>query len=254
MRTTVSQIVSALAAVFFVSTAFASDFEIQAADSQLAFVNQKFIAGESVVDIPSPGEPAYAKKGNAGAYYPGTNEGRTPDFNSPIPNFGLVVEGAYRGARITTDEHFKFLKDMGVNTLVNLQWPLKNDAKLCQKYGLNCSYDPVIIVPLVDWYFDMKALKKTFEFSVSELKAGRKIYIHCHFGRERTGILAAALTIRDSMCDPEKQKDPQLKENTWKLVEAGFVKYGYKSTYAKPFREMRSWIDNFENNKDWLCR
>lgn len=254
MRVTVSKTVSALAVLFFVSAASASDLESQAANSRLTFADQKFISGESMADIPSPGEPVYVEKGGGGPYFPGTNEGKAPEFNSPIPNFGLVVEGVYRGARITMDEHFKFLKDMGVNTLVNLQWPLKNDAKLCEKYGLNCSYDPVRIVPYVDWYFDMKALKKTFEFSVSELKAGRKIYIHCHFGRERTGILAAALTIRNNMCDPERQKDPQLKENTWKVVEAGFVKYGYKSTYAKPFREMRSWIDNFENNKDWLCR
>ncbi|MDA8324788.1 MAG: hypothetical protein M0033_01065 [Nitrospiraceae bacterium] len=253
MRSIIPRTASALAMLFFISTASASELESRAAGSLLGFADQKFIA-ENAGDIPSPGKPAYAEKGGEGPYYPGTNEGKAPDFNSPIPNFGLVVEGVYRGARVTTDKHFKFLKDMGITTMVNLQWPLKDDKKLCRKYGFDCSYDPVAIVPFVDWYFDMKALKRTFEFSVNELKAGRKIYIHCHFGRERTGILAAALTIRDSMCGPDRQNDPQLKEKTWKTVEAGFVKYGYKSTYAKPFREMRSWINDFEKNKDWLCR
>ena len=56
------------------------------------------------------------------------------------------------------------------------------------------------------------------------------------------------------MCDPARRKDPRIKEKTWELVDAGFKKFGYKMTYKKPFEEMRTWITDFEGNKEWLCR
>lgn len=253
MRPTVSKVFIALTAVFLASGAFAGDIEEQAAAGGQPFAGQGFSFEDYTVDIPSPSAPAEARSKDQGPYYPGTNE-RSPEFGGPVDNFGLVIDGVYRGARVSKEEQFKFLKDAGVNTLVNVSWPARDNKDLCEKYGFNCSYQAVKIVPGADLYFGMKDLKGAFDLTLDELKAGRKVYIHCHFGRERTGILAAALMIRENMCDPSRQQDPQLKEKTWEVVEASFKKFGYKMTYRKPFKEMKSWITDFEGNKAWLCR
>lgn len=253
MRPTASKVFIALTAVFLASGAFAGNIEDQAAGSGQFFEGRGFNVEEVAGEIPSPSAPAEVRSKGQGPYYPGTNE-RSPESSGPIPNFGTVVEGVYRGARVSKEEQFKFLKDAGVNTLVNVSWPARDDKDLCEKYGFDCSYNAVKIVPGADLYFGMKDLKGAFDLTVEELKAGRKVYIHCHFGRERTGILAAALMIRQSMCDPVRQRDPRLKEKTWEVVEASFKKFGYKMTYEKPFKEMKSWITDFEGNKAWLCR
>ena len=253
MKPVTPSILIALTAVFLVSGAFAGEFESQAASSRQSFEGQWFPAEGVTNGIPAPSAPVEVRTKNQGPYYPGTNE-RSPEFGGPVDNFGLVIAGVYRGARVSKEEQFKYLKDNGINTLVNVSWPAKDNPELCAKYGFDCSYNAVKIVPGADLYFGMKDLKGAFDFTLDELKAGRKVYIHCHFGRERTGILAAALMIRQNMCEPSRQADPQLKEKTWDLVEASFKKFGYKMTYQKPFEEMKSWITDFESNKAWLCR
>lgn len=249
----VSKILAAVTLGLWVSPVFAGELENAAADSGQYFFSEGLDLNDAQAGIPEPGAPADARGKDEGPYYPGTNE-RAPEASGPIDNFGPVVEGVYRGARVTKDEQFQFLKDNGISTLVNIQWPLRDDSDLCKKYGFDCSYQAVKIVPFVDWYFGMDDLKDAYYFTLDQLKAGKKVYIHCHFGRERTGILAAALMIRESMCDPVRQLDPQLKEKTWEVVEGSFKKFGYKMTYEKPFKEMKSWISDFEGNKDWLCR
>jgi hypothetical protein len=253
MNPVTSRILIAVTTFFLASGAFAGDIEDQAAVSGLSFPSLEFQFEEVSGAIPSPSAPAEVRAKDLGPYYPGINE-RSPESGGPVSNFGLVVDGVYRGARISKEEQFKFLKDAGVSTLVNVSWPARDDKDLCEKYGFDCSYKAVKIIPGADLYFGMKDLKGAFGFTVDELKAGRKVYIHCHFGRERTGILAAALMIRQNMCEPSRQGEPQLKEKTWDLVEASLKKFGYKMTYQKPFEEMKSWITDFEGNKAWLCR
>ena len=225
----ISKILTALITVFFAAGAFAGDLEDRAVNSGLSFI-RRGAAIDEVRDAGSYPVPAPVKLNEQDPYYPGTNE-REPEVSGPVHNFGRVIDGVYRGARITNEKQFKFIEDAGISTLVNIQWPARDNPGLCKKYGFDCSYQPVKIVPGADLYFGMKDLKSAFDLTLDELKAGRKVYIHCHFGRERTGILAAALMIRQNMCDPARRKDPRIKEKTWELVDAGFKKFGYKMTY-----------------------
>ena len=155
------------------------------------------------------------------------------------------------------DEDYAFLKKTGIYTVVNLQYPFvlfKDYPVLCSKYHLNCAYLPVEIIPRSDLVFDIAALKNAYKFTLDELKAGKEVYLHCYYGQERTGILAAALMIRERMCKPGVENDPKIRANTWKALDEAFRKYGYREAHQKPFMEMKTWVTGFESNKNWICQ
>ena len=158
---------------------------------------------------------------------------------------------------MTKEEDYKFLKDMGIDTTINLQYPFvifKSDPLLCSKYHLNCSYLPVKIIPQVDWVFGLDEFKTAYKFAIDELKAGRTIYVHCFYGQERTGLLVSALYIRENMCRPGAENDPAAKEKAWREIDASLREVGYREVHRSPFNEMKSWLSDFQKNKSWICR
>jgi hypothetical protein len=252
MRAIISNIFAAAALSLLVSGAFASDSEKQAADglTQLTQNSSQVSSSRSVTPIPEPvvaqQQPELADPAAVGA---------STEPSCPVKNFGGVVEGVYRGGTISNEEKMKFIKDMGISVAVNMQWPIRDPQDLCDKYGIKCIYSGVPIFPGADLFFGMKELKQGFKIVLEELKAGNKVYIHCTFGRERTGILAAALQIREKMCASDRQSDPDFKVGVMKEVEAEFSKFGGRGkTYKKPYEAMKTWITDFEANKDWLCQ
>ncbi|MCX5784160.1 MAG: hypothetical protein NTX59_00570 [Elusimicrobia bacterium] len=258
MRIVISKGLVALTLALCASNVFASELESLAAGSETAFLNPKFAQTESLTAIPAPAMPVKASATQTPwPYFPGTNEGKSPEFNSPIPNFGMVMKGVYRGARMTKEADYAFLRKMGIDTSVNLQYPFiifKDAPLLCSKYHLNCSYLPVKIIPRTDVIFGMDELKTAYKFTREEIKAGKTVYIHCWYGQERTGLLSAALIINERMCKPGAERDPQLKEKTWLEVDQSLRKYGYREVHQKPFLAMKTWITEFEKNKSWICQ
>ena len=255
MRIVISKGLFALVLACCASNVFASELESLAANSGTAFLTPQFTHRDSPAGIPDPSKPVY--KQTIWPYFPGTYEGKPAEFNSPIPNFGKVMKGVYRGARMTKEADYAFLRKMGIDTAINLQFPyiiFMDEPLLCSKYHLNCSYLPVKIIPQTDVIFGMDELKTAYKFTVDEIKAGKTVYIHCWYGQERTGILAAALIIRKHMCKPGSESDQKLKDKTWQEVDQSFRKYGYREVHQTPFLAMKTWITDFENNKSWLCQ
>lgn len=181
--------------------------------------------------------------------------------NIPVGNFGtvdldasrasedLLSAPAYRGGSLDNEAAYRFMGTLGVNSVINLQSSHHEDQAACTKYGLNCR--DFSVLP-----FDHLRLGKSgdfraaFNFAVDELKAGKKIYIHCMKGKDRTGALAAALTIRSRACGREFDK-AQLKT----AVEASLDKHRFwRKNYPGWLSEIRGWVDDFEGNKAWLCR
>lgn len=181
--------------------------------------------------------------------------------NIPVGNFGtvdldasrapedLLSAAAYRGGSLDNETAYKFIGALGVNSVINLQSSHNEDQAACAKFGLNCR--DFSVLP-----FDHLRLGKSgnfkdaFNFAVDELKAGKKIYIHCMKGKDRTGALAAALTIRARACGREFDK-AQLKTN----IEASLDQHHFwRKNYPGWLSEIRGWVDNFEGNKAWLCR
>ncbi|HAH31290.1 MAG TPA: hypothetical protein DCL44_03135 [Elusimicrobia bacterium] len=181
--------------------------------------------------------------------------------NSPMGNFGVVSAQdsdnrkngrewvVYRGSSLDNEAAYAFLRDIGVSVSVNLQSSHPSDLELCAKYGLTCRKFGI-------YPFDRVSLTRSsefqaaFRFVLEERKAGHKVYIHCMKGKDRTGALAAALMIRERACVADFNK-AKLRDVIEKSLDAHNF---WRRNYPKWHAEIIGWVDNFEDNKNWLCK
>lgn len=173
--------------------------------------------------------------------------------DSPIKNFMKVAPNVYRGAQPIYKKDFKFLRERAkVDTIVNLNWPVMDHPIYCAKFNLNCYFGPDAIFPNADIFFDWKTFFKDYSYSVKELKEGKTVYVHCHFGRERTGLIATALYLRYKACNKKKLTANE-KKIIWDKINAVNQEIGYMAKYKSLQDAMYDWIHNFEKHQKWIC-
>ncbi len=110
---------------------------------------------------------------------------------SGVPNFGEVTPLLYRGGQ-PTGEGFRGLKNSGVEMVVNFRnEPDGIAAERRQVESLGIRY---ISIPWSSWH--RPASLKVAEF-LELLRANpqKKIFVHCHHGADRTGVMVAAYRI-----------------------------------------------------------
>jgi len=171
------------------------------------------------------------------------------DSFAAIANLGQVSDHIYRGARLKKEVDYKELADLGVGTILSLERFNSDDEKLCEKYGLDCVRFPLILLglPDADKFFDYAILKDAFQFLVEEVYKEHKVYIHCYYGKDRTGALVSAYTIRENACGKEDYN----KDELWKKVEADLTTYGFHDAlYPALKNNIRSWVYELP---EWMC-
>ena len=168
---------------------------------------------------------------------------------SPIPNFGQVEPGIYRGATLSKDDQYRYLKEnLSVDDVVDLRLKPDNQDS-CHNWNLNCENFPIrLSFPGEDATFDMEMFKKAFSFVLSERAAGRQVYFHCKKGSDRTGALAAALLIREKACHRDFNPD-----ELWNEVKNRLKQHHFHFFFIFLKKDIRSWVYHFDKNQ-WLCQ
>lgn len=164
----------------------------------------------------------------------------------------LLDPKVFRGGFLRNESEYKYLKTNNINTIINLEMLNKTVAVFCRELGIDCQDLPVRPFNTTDLNTDANFIR-AFKVAVSKLDAGEKIYMHCLKGKDRTGMLIAALAIRKNACGKDLaplQKrilhDSILKDlNTHRF-------YGWM--FPEWFEALTLWIAYPETANDWLCK
>lgn len=116
--------------------------------------------------------------------------GRAPALlhpSDPVTDFYKVSEGIYRGGRPTSDGISQLAK-LGVKTIVNLE---NDDTAIAneQRWAKAAAVD-VISIPMSGGFAPSDATVDRVLALLAD-PARRPVYVHCHKGMDRTGMVIA---------------------------------------------------------------
>ena len=100
-----------------------------------------------------------------------------------LTNVGRVADGIFRGAQ-PKPEGYATLKAMGVRTVINLR-TRHGEREAVEAAGMRSVEIPMNTMKNVDPAAVRKAL------SVMTDPANQPVFVHCHHGKDRTGLVAA---------------------------------------------------------------
>jgi protein tyrosine phosphatase (PTP) superfamily phosphohydrolase (DUF442 family) len=101
-----------------------------------------------------------------------------------VPNFGEVTPTLYRGG-LPSDKGFKALARMGVNLVVDTHAAGKSEEKEVRKLGMQ-----YVTIP---WHCPWPKDEVFAKFlKVLRENDGKKVFVHCRLGDDRTGMMVAA--------------------------------------------------------------
>jgi protein-tyrosine phosphatase len=101
-----------------------------------------------------------------------------------VPNFGEVTPTLYRGGLLSGDG-LKALKKLGINVVVDVRANDKKEEQLVESLGMK-----YIAIP---WHCPWPHDEVLARFlKVVHENHGKKIFVHCRLGDDRTGMMVAA--------------------------------------------------------------
>lgn len=115
-----------------------------------------------------------------------------------LPNFGQVTENLYRGGQ-PTSAGLEKLKELGIDIIVNFRdEPQKIDGERQSVERLGMRY---VSIP---WRGkdDPKDLQVTEFLRLLRENPGKRVFVHCQRGSERTGVMVAAFRISEQGWTP----------------------------------------------------
>jgi protein tyrosine phosphatase (PTP) superfamily phosphohydrolase (DUF442 family) len=106
--------------------------------------------------------------------------------NVHIKNFGRMDERFYRGAEPKNLEDLQALKQLGINTVIDLQAkPEAAERGMVESLGMR-----YVNIPMVDKAYPKPEWVAAFLKTVDDPATG-KFFVHCAGGRHRTGSMGA---------------------------------------------------------------
>jgi protein tyrosine phosphatase (PTP) superfamily phosphohydrolase (DUF442 family) len=113
-----------------------------------------------------------------------------------LPNFGEATTTLYRGGQ-PSKSGFRTLARMGINIVVDLRGSRDSERKIVRHLGMQ--YVPL---PWHCWF----PKDKTFAQFLTLLRKnpGKKIFVHCRLGDDRTGMMIASYRMAEEGWSAEK--------------------------------------------------
>lgn len=161
-----------------------------------------------------------------------SNYDRFISFPGEIFNFHVVRPGILRGSQPSEDA-FKLLKEYyGVKTILNLRCDKENydwEKEVVERLGMN-----FINIPMSGHEEQgVKTIEQCLDIITN--KANQPIFVHCHGGKDRTGMVCAAF---------------RMKYDKWTFKQAllEMLVYGYDRNCCSPLeRSLIKW-DKWRRN------
>ena len=159
-------------------------------------------------------------------------------------NFGTVIPNVFRGGILTQEIEYKYLRDLGVDTIINLEFFHRDSAPYCNNFNFDCQKYSILQIPYFN--INLKKLKEAFNATNIALKENKKVYIHCFKGSDRTGALSSALMIRYETCGKSYDPNKLVTE-----VEDTLAKYNFnRKLFPSLYKEIIGWS---KNPPKWIC-
>ena len=137
---------------------------------------------------------------------PAQLESEEKSMRENLPNFGEASPTLYRGAQ-PSKTGFAMLAKMGVNFVVDLRGDRDSERKIVT--GLGMEYVPM------RWECSFPKDKTFAEFlTLLRKNPGKKVFVHCRLGDDRTSMMIAAYRMAEDGWSAEK-------------AEKEMEKYGY---------------------------
>ena len=123
--------------------------------------------------------------------YPGANSSspaqqssRNKSIRKNLPNFGEATTTLYRGGQ-PSKEGFRTLAKMGVNIVVDLRGSRDSERKIVTRLGMQ--------YVAMSWQCSFPKDKTFAQFlTLLRQNPGKKVFVHCRLGDDRTGMMIAS--------------------------------------------------------------
>ena len=144
--------------------------------------------------------------------------------NIKIRNFGQMDTNYFRGAQ-PKKEDYAALKELGINTIVDLQ----DESTKYEKASAEALGMKYINIPMDDAQYPADASIQQFLAVIND-PANGKMYVHCKGGRHRTGVTGAVYRFTKDGWDYAK---------TFKEME----NYNFDTSYGR--KVMKTFVEDY---------
>jgi len=151
--------------------------------------------------------------------YPGANSSspaqqssRNKSMRKNLPNFGEATTTLYRGGQ-PSKEGFRTLAKMGINIVVDLRGSRDSERKIVTHLGMQ-----YVAMP---WQCSFPKDKTFAQFlTLLRQNPGKKVFVHCRVGDDRTGMMIASYRMARESWSAEK-------------AEKEMEKFGFSFTHRR---------------------
>ena len=149
--------------------------------------------------------------------YPRANSSSSaPSLNKSmrqnLPNFGEATTTLYRGGQ-PSKRGFRILANMGINIVVDLRGSRDSERKIVTHLGMQ-----YVALP---WHCSFPKDKVFAQFlTLLRDNPGKKVFVHCRLGDDRTGMMIASYRMAQQSWSPER-------------AEREMEKFGFSLTHRR---------------------